>query len=377
MWFGFGLITAGVAFGLALRARLQANWKGQTRHFAPHGQRHVAYAYQSVTSKARVTKVRIGVTTLPGVHFQLREEGKPDLFFKWLGISEEMQTLDAQFDPRLYLESDAIALRDLLREQPQLRAAILRVFDIARANSLSSCRLRCTHGRLWVEFTPARNSYLAPAERQLVAELLSIAGALQQGQLSGSQARDPFVWRAAALLAISTATAVLGGLGLIRSLVGRTDILEPWHLFAACVPLGLALAAAFLLLIVTLLRRSSRAHVVLIEAAIVGSFGFITATFALAREANIEFDTSTAQPHELHGARVEHQVERRRRRTRHTYYLHAPDWRAAHSGEQLQFTIDATTFQRLEGKDSVIVVTRQGALAHEWIEGIIVAPEPE
>jgi hypothetical protein len=370
MWFGFGLITATLAFVLTLRRRLQARWMGSLRYLRNLSQ--VSYYYQVKRAKQRVVLVRIGVTAPSGLHLRFREEGKRDQFFKWLGISEELQTSDPTFDERVYVETDAVAVHNVLREQAPLRASILRIFDVSQALRLRRLQLRCMSGRLWAEFKPKDTDALDAAQNQLVPELRAVADAFQQSRLDGERTRDPFIWRATAMLAISTAAAVLGGLGLVRGATGRTDILEPGQLFAACVPLGLIFAGAFLLLILVFLGRSSRTHVVLIEAAIVGTFGFVTGTFALAREANIEFDTSSARPHELREARVEHRITRGRRGRRNDhYYLHTPDWRMPTAAQQLRIVIDRDTYYQLAGKDGALVETRKGVFGYEWIQRIV------
>lgn len=381
MWFGFGLLTAALAFALGLRARLQARWQGINmpvrrevlrNHLqddtTADAQPPRTYDYQVVRKKKKIT-ARIGVAA-PGLQFRIREEGKRDTFFKWLGISEELQTSDAQFDQRLYLETDAVALGNVLRERATLRTSILQIFDIARELDLHGCQLRCMSDRLWIEFRPADQRALETAHSRLVAPLIAIVCALRAGRLDAERAHDPFIWRAAALLAISTATAALGALGLARGLFGRTDILEPGRLFMTCIPLGLVFAGAFLLLIVVYLGRSSRTHVVLIEAALVGTFGFVTATFALAREANMEFDGSSPRRHELPDARAEHRITRGRRgRSHHHYYLHTADWRVGRA-TPLQITIDRALYEQLNGTTGAVIITRKGALGYEWIQEI-------
>jgi hypothetical protein len=101
-----------------------------------------------------------------------------------------------------------------------------------------------------------------------------------------------------------------------------------------------------------------------------------------AREANIEFDASTAEPHELQPVLLERRVYDSRRRGRrrllralsgpsrpsqpsYSYHRHTADWRP---GANQGLEIDRETFLRLDGAGGVIVVTKRGALGYEWIE---------
>jgi hypothetical protein len=108
----------------------------------------------------------------------------------------------------------------------------------------------------------------------------------------------------------------------------------------------------------------------LIEAALVGGFGFAMSAFALAREADITFDRSRAQPHHLPDIRTEHKITRSRRSTNHHYYLHGADWQSGRVGRPLRLEIDSHTYDALQGKTQAVVWTREGALGYEWVERV-------
>lgn len=184
------------------------------------------------------------------------------------------------------------------------------------------------------------------------------------------EARDPFIARAALLLSVSTASAAFGVYGLLRGIAGRTDILEPWTLLGWTIVPSLLLFALFLGAIVFLLGGSSRAHLVLLEVLLVGSWGFVLSGHALAREANLAFDGRPPRLVHVSGIDTEHVVRRGKRgRRTHRYYVHVDDWRAS-GAPTLRLEIDSATYGRLpDGGDATLYV-RPGALGFEWIERI-------
>lgn len=377
MWFGFGLITLLVGFFFSMHARTRAKWRGDNRDLRIN-RIHWHYQYQEVKNKGALQKVRIGVAAPPGFHFTARKEGSRDVFFKHLGVCSEIQLHDEEFDKDVYLESDAKGVGTLLSESKELRDTLLEILRYAHSNDLRGMRIRCAHERLWVEFTPKQESMLTSATYKLVPLLHRLREGLRNSRLTSKLLDDPFIWRAALMLSISTASVVLGCYGLIRALAGRTDIVDSWQLFHASAVAGLVVTAIFVVAVLKVLGRSSRTHLVLIEGVLVGTFGFVLSMFALAREANISFDVQRPQFQKLHDIRVQHRITSRRRgRKDHHYYLRTADWRPDHAGERLKLEIDRSDYLLLEGKTEAILILRAGALGYQWIERVAPTPRLE
>jgi hypothetical protein len=372
MWFGFGLITLLVAFFVSIHSRTSAKWSGEQRHLKSQQR----YYYRETRQKGRLQRVRIGIDAPPNFQFTARDEVGRDRFFKNLGIASELQLHDDEFDDDVYLEADAKGVATLLSESKQLRTTLLEILRYARQHDLRGMRIRCAHQRLWLEFLPKREGALFTYEKELVPMLYQLTEGMKNSRLTERQLHDPFVWRAAMLLSISTASAILGGFGLMRGIAGRTDIIDAWPLFYSSVTAGLVITALFVVAVFKILGRSSRTHLVLIEGVLVGTIGFCFSMYALAREANITFDIQRPQVHELRDINVEHVVSHGRR-THHNFYLHTADWRAKHVSEPLKLEITRAEYDRLEGKNSALVYGRGGALGYEWIERVVPVPTPE
>jgi hypothetical protein len=366
MWFFFGILTLTVATVAGLKARLAASWSGLSEQLG-----RSRFDVQEVRSKNRLLRVRIGTRAPAGFHFRVRAEHVHDRFFKWIGVSSEIQARDAEFDRSLYVESDARAVAILLRRNPALRSAFTTIFACAQSHQLKLVRVRCAYKRLWIEFKPKFEYNLFQAKNILAPALEIISQQLECFDLPSAFRKDRFVWRAACALAFSSATLTVGVLGLTRSMLGRTDILDPWLLFAACLVPATIVAVAGVCLLLAWLVGTSRAHVVLLEFLLVGGVGLWLGTYALAREANMEFDGHASTPYALADIRTEHEIRRGRRgRKHHHYYVNCADWRPSHAGERLRLEITEEDFDRMGNARAAIVYIRPGLFGFDWVEKI-------
>jgi hypothetical protein len=365
MWFFFGIFTLIGATILGLKVRLAAAWSG-----FPDTVGKYTFDLQEIRNKDRLALVRLGMKAPAGLHFRVRAERPDDRLYKWLGVTCEIQTRDIDFDRKVYVESDARATAILLKRNVQLRAALFNVFAYAKSHRLRRMRVRCANKRVWMEFSPKVEHDLFAAKNYLAPLLQTISAGLACLDLPIEYRRDRFVWRASAALGFSTATLALGVVGLIRS-TGRTDILEPGLLFAACVIPALLASAGSIVFLLAWLIASSRAHTVIFEFALAGGLGLLLSTYALAREANMEFDFYPATRHVVTDVYTEHRVRRGRRgRTHHSYYMNCADWRRGYEGHPLRLEIDSRTYALLQGSHAATVYARPGLFHFAWVERI-------
>ena len=358
MWFFFGIFTLLASTIWGLKTRLAAKWQGSTDQIGKH-----RFDLQEVRYEERLRHVRLGMKAPAGLHFRVRAERSHDRFFKWLGVTLEFQTRDVEFDRKVYVESDARAVAILLKRNPQLRSALVNIFVYAKARRLKKMRLRCVNRRLWLEFLPKVEHDLFAAKTYLAPLLHAISSGLECfGDVPTEYRRDRFVWRAAAALRVFhwhlsagrvRAHEIDGGAhGHSRSL-GCCS----WHAQI----LALLLTAAGIVFLLAWLIASSRAHTVILEFVLVGGLGLVLGTYALAREANMEFDFRAATRHVLTDVRTEHCITRGRRgRKNHYYYVHCTDWRRGHEGAPLRLQINSSAFYRMEGGSSAAISRTTG-----------------
>src|SRR5687768_1531816 len=162
MWFFFGIFTLIAATIWGLERRLAAAWGGVPDRIGGN-----KFELDEVRNKGRLSLVRLGTTAPEGLHFRVRSERLHDRFFKWLGVTAEIQTRDDEFDSKLYVESDAKAVAILLRRDAKMRAALVDIFTYAQKWQMRKMRLRCANERIWLEFLPKDDGDLFPAKTYL------------------------------------------------------------------------------------------------------------------------------------------------------------------------------------------------------------------
>jgi hypothetical protein len=222
-----------------------------------------------------------------------------------------------------------------------------------------------------MQYRPQQVDYVLVDVHEVVRGLKQVADALSRAMVPAPAREDRFFWRAVFLLSISTGTFVLGLLGLVRQVSGRTDIINPELVFLFCLlPAGIAVFG-FASVIIAALGRTSRTHLVLFEGVLIGGIGIYFAIFALVRDFNIEFDARPAAIHVLNGISAEHVIRKGRKgRTYHDYYLHATDWREKSLGQPIRLEIDSADYHRLKDATDAVISVKPGAIGFDWVEAI-------
>jgi len=290
MWFFFGFITLTIfviSFGYK---RLNARWKG-----VPGKVGIVEYEYKIEHGDKGIAGFKIGIAAYGDYDFALKRESRFD-------YSDDPKFCQA-------LSSNVKMLNDVLK--------------LFRSGTADFCRLkemRYNSEKLWLNYKvePGFNEKSITKLAATVApRLLLVAAALiKAGQEVEKQRQDPFVIKAAIILAVSTGLAINGGLHLLRLRGNGPPItLDISTMIGHSVLLGLVIVAFLVAAIFYMLGRSSRTHLVLIEVILVGTFGAIATCFVELRDMNIDFDRSIPAIHSV--TTIDKYVSSGRRRSTH------------------------------------------------------------
>ncbi|MCS7100250.1 MAG: hypothetical protein NZL99_00990 [Burkholderiaceae bacterium] len=367
-WQIFGLLTLLVSVGAAMHARIAARWKGDAGVLPPDQ----PYKSQLHTHRGKVIRYYVGIEGARGFDFVLKPERWYDRLFKLLGISSEMQCGDPLFDRTWYIVSDDWLLRRALAGSAALRRDLLQLLPECARLQAELEYLQHQRGRLWLSLKPRSKStdeaqrWQAECIPSLVPLLYRIAAHLAHLRPERfKDVRDRYARRSVVILSLSTGLAVYAAWQLIRLGFGFTPfLLDPLALLWQVAPLGLAALGAVVVVSMTVLGGTSRAHLVLLELLLVGSFAFVGTAFVLARDVNIDFDKSEPQAIEVSVQGVE---LRRRRRSR-TAYLRVSDW--DNPGRTRRIEVPVWLYRRVKPGDTVLFVQRAGYLGHRWIEAV-------
>jgi len=367
MWFLFGFVTLGFACAGSLLLRRETTWRGTAALVD-----RMPYQYAVTTSRRRMSfgrranGVRVGVDCTDGFTFSLRHESMLDAWSKGVGLVQECQTGDVDFDRDFYILSDDPVVHRLLQTDTVLRGAIERAFKDCDFRLGTPKAIYVHGGRLSLSASPRESDPddVAAACGSVVAALTAIAERLNRGGIGLSDDRDPFPRRAACFLAISTGLAINGGIDLLHlygpSFPALADSSAPMLIaLAISVALILALAAAAL----QWMGRSARTHLVLFELLIAGGFGATVSAYSELRDYNIDFDHAAPRPVQ---AVISERYTTHRSKGGTAYHLTLRGWPAgSHTAIQVPYDV----YDQLSLSQAVVVAEHPGALGWAWASG--------
>ena len=253
MWILIRLVLAAIGFAIRQFARNRqpsdSGMLGDTPYF-----------FRLNKHKGKIKGFSMGMERSTPTWIRLHAESRADRLFKSMGIANEVQTGDPEFDRRVYVTCDHPHVATVLTETAGLRAAILAMFDDGYH------RIAFDGTFVWADC----RSNQEPADRD--AELLKAVwlASVRLSDAPGGRTADRFLWKALVVEGViwSIAGYTIGG-GL-EAIFRRVDIhVSASQLWTTAMVVALAAFAALLLVIVVWLRGSSRGHRVIIESALV------------------------------------------------------------------------------------------------------------
>ncbi len=241
-----------------------------------------------------ISKIYWGLALRTPLVFALTREGWWDRICTFLGISQELQTGDAQFDRKIYVAGDHPALHALLTEDPQLRERILRLFE------KGAVRIFCDGRHLWVE-----SEDLAYPSDQALDTLHGIYLALKHGgPTRGHWLLDRFLWKAILVEALVWSLALYGAPAFVESLYreyvrGESQrYLDLWALARPALQVAAATFVAIFGLVILILHGSSRGHRILLESFLVLAIGLPLSAMEVVSDINLSANTSAPQTYD-------------------------------------------------------------------------------
>lgn len=369
MWFLFGFLTILIFITLELWRRHFSRWK-------PEGvSAGLQFKHVRELIKRNVRYVLIGVDCQAGANFSIKRESHLDSFLKNIGVIKEFETGDSSFDNLVYLISDDKALHSALAKSANFRRIIKEIMSDDLFYGLTATHIHCRNGRLWVQFGARglygdkKIIYVPEALSKLLGDLKKVVNEVEL--ISGARWRDPFVIKAAILLAMSSGLAINGVFHLPRLefvdefpfIINKSLIVDD------AINYCLIILTLFILGALFWLGRSARTHIVLIELLTVGAFGFFASTVVELRDINMEMDISAPKYYETQIVdKYTKKGSGRRSRSRTNYYVVFKDWNCDCGNYQLQ--VSSSLYRYLPGSGNVIVTQHQGRLGYPWVSNI-------
>lgn len=313
---------------------------------------------------AVMTKLYWGLEVKTPLVFSVHRETRWDRAMKWLGLAREMQTGDGAFDRAVYVAGDHPALHRLLTENAGLRDACRQLLAKTARRIFSDGR------RLWVE-----SADLSHASREELLVLSGIATIIQREGQQGRWVFDRFLWTAIGLEALVWSLALYGAPGLIelaydiyvkgesRTYFDYWGVARPGLIAAIVAFAGLAV------LMILLLRGSSRGHRVLAECFLVMLLGLPFAGIQAVIDFNASHQPVAPQLHEYRVAAKEEQRQKRRRSgSRWLHLLHLEPVTAGAPRFAGPYLVNRTEYGRTRVGEPRRFLVRTGRLGIPWID---------
>lgn len=276
MWIVIRIVLAAIGFCVRLLSRRRRTGSD------PMATRDGVPCFEMISRhKGKIVGFRVGMPLASRTWVRMHRESGTDRFFKRLGIANELQSGDAAFDDRVYVTCDHPHVHALLRDAPELRAAITAAFDAGYE------RIELDGRTLWLH----RRSSMAPSDRDrdLLAAVHRAARTLEQDP--PSRLRDPFVWKAFVVEGVIWSILGYAIGGLIEWAAHKEDYhLRPSEVVVAGMVVAVCAFLVLLLVITFWLRGSSRGHRIIVESAIVLLLGLPVTSIQVVGDTNRSLD---------------------------------------------------------------------------------------
>jgi hypothetical protein len=250
-----------------------------------------------------------------------------------------------------------------------LQNEILNVVEACKKHAMKFHEMHIRNQRIWIRITPL--SQKSSAEATLIAKdvipTLKLISSIFTTNLSQttSTLKDPFYFKAAIFLSISTGMGIMGACHLVTLVfLNEPFTVDVGELFSMSFVLGTVIISALIFTMFVVLGKTARAHLVLLELLIIGYFGAVASSFSLARDINIEWDNGSPKQYivEVHNKTI----SRGRRHT--SYYLHVDDW--LHPGQQKSISVSSTKYKAFNIGDRLEIDQYPGYLGFKWVDEI-------
>ncbi len=364
MWFFFGifsLVSFSVFFGLK---GYRSSWEGTVIKY--DGRECV---YTSRVRKGKTDAILIGCKGIDHLDLTIKPERWWDRLFKWLGISVEYQVGRDEFDDKFYLMSDQESVCNLIGENFDFQEGIQRILALCQPHGMKLKSIHFRNERIWVECQPLdKKSHESAASLANIylPELVRLTDILARKlPLSAKKLKDPFVFKASVILAISSGLAVSGLINLFRIVkVNVPFILDVSLLFNKSLVVGSCLIAVLIIFTLLLLGRMARTHLILIELVFIGYFGAVSTSLYVIRDINIEFDQGP--PERFIVEILDKKVSKRRRST--SYYFYVEDWLSRNEIRKIE--VSSENYYKYSVGEALKIVQKPGFFGIRWVSGI-------
>ncbi|MBK8185964.1 MAG: hypothetical protein IPK77_01160 [Cellvibrio sp.] len=250
------------------------------------------YEYSLIARNSRVEEILLGVSVGNQFNFTIKHEVFLDRFFKKLGVSNEIQTGDEEFDNSIYVVSDDKGFHAKLVESTVFRCAIKKLFQSGLLRKSSVEKLECRDGRLWVVLTTDDEIAETNLEYEVIDSIVPILRSLAEELgnlkiLSRKFYRERFFKKSFVIDCIIAGMIIYPVSQFLTTTYPFPYFYNNSDLYIHAAILAIILLVMLVLGVVFWMKNSSRAHVVILELLLIGAISSFGSSYYILRYANM------------------------------------------------------------------------------------------
>lgn len=374
MWIYLGIFTTTIALIINLHNKLKIKSQLQNRKTTLIPVTHLAYKYDwDPATDKHPSCGHIEVPCKTTFQFSARYETSYDALAKEIGISHEFETGIKSFDEKIYLASITEEDATKLGENQEIANLITTVLepDINHGQEHLKNELICDGLTLYLKILYKKDDKFD--SNYFISSKLKPLNILAN-QLANYRPPSEHFWKVpsqrntAIILAISSTFGILGGLELIRFLgLGQNQLFHPLNLL----PLSLALSTigflALLIAALSLIKKSARRHLVILELCITGFGGLLLSSYGWLYDLNISADSSNPIIENYKVTDKLIRTHHTKRASYKTYHL-----QIANSAEPIgsEIRIGSSLYYKIQAQEFVSIILRKGFLNQAWMQDV-------
>ncbi len=335
----------------------QDNLKSGTTYEGEQNGHKFYYEYFS-GSKNRPSCLRIWLDCPSQGGFRITSEGRLDGFFKRLGITEEIQTGDVEFDRLFFIRTDHVASTRVYLDVPETREAVKSIHrqgfgEISHDGNIMQAKIS--------PFT-ASESQVAFNHGAVVDDLLQLTRRIpEQTQEPRFAGMAGWKFRRNAVYAVNAVVAA-GGMGLMFWGLSSYTPLHAFEVFTYSTKFSIPALLLCGVIMVYMLKGRSSSHTDLLINLAIAAIGLPLAAFGSATVVNGRLDDASTQYHDSEVIGKRYSTSRDSK----NYYVALKSWNPDRSEEEIRVT--ASLYRRVKAGETVMTIgTRPGYLGFEWI----------
>ncbi len=310
--------------------------------------------------KNQAEKFFLGIPATCKTSFMIFPEKNSNAYLKKIGLCNEFQTGDTEFDRKYFISCDETSFLEELRLNKELRKLIDELFTKGAQYVI------CSKNKIWFE-----TSYDFGADNYPpVIELLEKISA-EINKTSRSLAKTFFDKNniiATLLMSVHSAALIFGGFALFMMISVAYAIPDKAGWIKIALPAGILFTALWCAFVVGVLKNSSRLNLVLTDFVISGIAGFMLLTFVTVYEYNMDFDHNPRQDVYVQ-VYDKHTYKCGKRNRRTCYKITIEDWQ--NPGTTRGMKVSSYEYNSVTVGGQMRVTLGSGALGIEYVDNII------